>query len=128
MQHGKGTAVVLFELLALFLIPPAWAILRQATRKSEPAGGPCQKQPASDVRPVLRHLLPHYGAQASHVLARLWRGELPAPVVIFGVYPITLAVIILAFMSSFWQLSAGSLDGNKAITVPLGGSQHGSSS
>lgn len=79
MQHGKGIAVALFELLALFLIPPALAVLRQATRKSKPA--------------------------ASHLLARLWRGELPARVVVLGVYPMTLAVMILTFIGSFSKLA-----------------------
>ena len=79
MQHGKGIAVAAFELLALCLIPPALAALRQATWKSKPA--------------------------ASHLLARLWRGELPARAVVLGVYPMTLAVMILAFIGSFWKLA-----------------------
>lgn len=77
---GPGCSVVaIFELLALFLIPPALAVLRQATRKSKPA--------------------------ANHLLARLWRDELPARVVILSIYPITLAVTILAFLGEFWKLA-----------------------
>ncbi len=79
IQHAKGITVAIFELLALCLIPPALAVLRQATRKSKPA--------------------------ASHLLARLWRGELPARSVILGIYPMTLAVMILSITGSFWKLA-----------------------
>ena len=77
MQHPKGIAVALFELLALLLIPPALAALRQRTRNSKPP--------------------------ASHLLARLWRCELPPRVVILSVYPLTLALMPLAIVGSFWK-------------------------
>ena len=79
MQHRNGIAVTLFDLLALFLIPPALAAFRQATRKAKPA--------------------------ASHLLARLWRCELPTRVVILGVYPLTLALMPLAIVGSFWKVA-----------------------
>lgn len=75
MRHGRGIAVALIELLALCLIPPALAAVSSRIRTSKPAAG--------------------------HLLARLWRGELSARAVTLGLYPMTLAVMILVLVGSF---------------------------